>query len=914
MIIKNLVIHNIASIADAEIDFRNSALSDASIFLICGETGAGKTTILDSICLALYSQTPRMNSASREEISAKGDNKTTFYANDNAQLLRRGTGEGFVKLVFEGNDGKDYEATWAVQRDHKKPYKKLQKPRRALISLSDNSFNETHKREIEEKIAELTSLDYDQFCRTVMLAQGEFTKFLKSNRSEKSEILEKLTGTEIYSNIGRRIAAKFSKIKNDWENQQSAISQIKILTDEERSKLERQLKESEKFSARSGHFLADVDGAIRWWSDYETLKATISESRKRIDEIRSIVDSESFRQDNKTVADYGLTHAPRLWMTEIENVKIKETSQKTLQSQLILNIDKENIKIRNKEKEIEDVSTLIKSKHKEIDKCDIKSVNETLSELNRRKNLLIETEFKHKDLISKEKDLVDIEKEISENKTSKQELEEENKRLFLEKGKAELLKKAAVSAYESVINSTSKAATNLRSLLKEGEMCPVCGQKVVTVIDNSFFSEIVTPIKEKKLDAENFANEIEAKIIANNHILETTLEREKSLDAKLQEAKQLFKSEKEDFDNRLVELKIDFENDPEKLDCVVTHEKEIAEEKIQQYEKKQELYINLSGELNGLTEKETGLKNELTRIKDDLSKSMQTLAGVNASLKECQSRKEESKTKLDKYLRDNPEMSIKYLSSLMKITEKTIQKLETMIKETEDNFKKEKGGLSILEKEMLDKETAKPKLCKLNSVEILSLAKNELETKIRQVHIEQGTLKEQLTADSNNRKIFEEKMCRLKALLEEKEKWESLYKHLGDFDGNKFRAIAQSYILNYLLENANAYMRTFSNRYTLTCNPGSLAILVKDMLRPSDAQPASILSGGESFMASLSVALALSNLKGGGVGVDMLFIDEGFGTLSSDYLEKVMETLEKLHHIAARKVGLISQVAEMKAR
>ncbi|MDE6576809.1 MAG: exonuclease SbcC, partial [Muribaculaceae bacterium] len=107
---------------------------------------------------------------------------------------------------------------------------------------------------------------------------------------------------------------------------------------------------------------------------------------------------------------------------------------------------------------------------------------------------------------------------------------------------------------------------------------------------------------------------------------------------------------------------------------------------------------------------------------------------------------------------------------------------------------------------------------------------------------------------------------------------------------------------------------TFSDRYTLTCNPGSLAILVKDELHPSEPQPVSILSGGESFMASLSLALALSNLRGGGVGVDILFIDEGFGTLSPEYLGNVMETLEKLHHIGGRKVGLISHVPEMKER
>ncbi len=132
--------------------------------------------------------------------------------------------------------------------------------------------------------------------------------------------------------------------------------------------------------------------------------------------------------------------------------------------------------------------------------------------------------------------------------------------------------------------------------------------------------------------------------------------------------------------------------------------------------------------------------------------------------------------------------------------------------------------------------------------------------------------------------------------------------------GSKFRTIAQSFILSGLLDNANLYMRSFTDRYTLTCNPGTLAILVRDSYRPTAPQPASILSGGESFMASLALALALANLKGGGLGADIIFIDEGFGTLSPEYLGNVMDTLERLHQIGGRKVGLISHVPEMKER
>ena len=103
MIIKKVTIHNIASIADATIDFEAQPLDDATVFLITGETGAGKTTLLDAICLALFNKTPRMEMGMNSE-----ETETKVKANDTRQLLRRGADDGSVRLLFKGNDGVDY--------------------------------------------------------------------------------------------------------------------------------------------------------------------------------------------------------------------------------------------------------------------------------------------------------------------------------------------------------------------------------------------------------------------------------------------------------------------------------------------------------------------------------------------------------------------------------------------------------------------------------------------------------------------------------------------------------------------------------------------------------------------------------------------------------------------------------------
>ncbi|WP_300729442.1 AAA family ATPase [uncultured Bacteroides sp.] len=124
MKLKKLVIHNITSIEDAEIDFEKEPLQSESIFLICGETGSGKTSILDAVCLALYNDTPRMDQSSGEKYT---DPNSQFISSgegnqisDNRQLMRRNTVEAWVELSFVGSDEIPYLARWYVARTHKK--------------------------------------------------------------------------------------------------------------------------------------------------------------------------------------------------------------------------------------------------------------------------------------------------------------------------------------------------------------------------------------------------------------------------------------------------------------------------------------------------------------------------------------------------------------------------------------------------------------------------------------------------------------------------------------------------------------------------------------------------------------------------------------------------------------------------
>lgn len=117
-----------------------------------------------------------------------------------------------------------------------------------------------------------------------------------------------------------------------------------------------------------------------------------------------------------------------------------------------------------------------------------------------------------------------------------------------------------------------------------------------------------------------------------------------------------------------------------------------------------------------------------------------------------------------------------------------------------------------------------------------------------------------------------------------------------------------------LIRGANAYLRRLAPRYELDSQPGSLTITVRDLHQGGAERAATTLSGGETFLVSLSLALGLSSLAKGSMSVDTLFIDEGFGTLSADYLNTVIETLENLHQMGGKKVGIISHVDALRER
>lgn len=313
MILQKLEIHNIASIEDATIDFEAQPLADSEVFLITGKTGAGKSTLLDAICLALYASTPRLENTSMQ--GEMRDNEKDIKIKDPVQLMRRNTGEAFVRLTFIGSNGVHYEAQWSVARARNKVTGKIQNKKWALRNL-DTDFTYTKDKEIREEIALAIGLDFKQFCRTTLLAQGEFTRFLNSKDDEKAEILEKITGVDAYSRIGAKIFEQTVEKKKIWEDSQQKIEGIQILNDEEIAQKNNQLQQLDEQSQQLKTTLEKEQKKLRWLQQEQDFRQRKEQAKEDLAHVKAIAESDETQQQEQTIALWNHTIEARAKMNE----------------------------------------------------------------------------------------------------------------------------------------------------------------------------------------------------------------------------------------------------------------------------------------------------------------------------------------------------------------------------------------------------------------------------------------------------------------------------------------------------------------------------------------------------------------------------------------------------------------------
>ena len=326
MKLKKLTIENIASIEHAEINFNAAPLKDEHLFLISGETGAGKSTIIDCLCLALYGSTPRLESASKREGGYEDiNNHDIIRAYEPKQLLRRGTVSANVTLSFDDNNGVPYTATWHVRRAHKNPEKNILSPERTL--KTDEGVMpvvDLHKiTEINDHITQLIGLDMNEFFRTVVLAQGKFAEFLNSNENDKSTLLEKMTGTEVFTQIGQKIFEVCRDKENLRNNLQARLNEIVLLTDEQKAEIEVAINGLNQELATAQQLTEGAKKMTDWLNEKANNERNLSLKEKDLAKFQEKTREASFVEQQQLVSDWEATVEARRENRDLHQAQLR---------------------------------------------------------------------------------------------------------------------------------------------------------------------------------------------------------------------------------------------------------------------------------------------------------------------------------------------------------------------------------------------------------------------------------------------------------------------------------------------------------------------------------------------------------------------------------------------------------------
>jgi len=217
MRILRIQFENLNSLRSGDIDLEHGAIAEAGIFAITGPTGAGKSTLLDALTLALYGRAARYDKEPNPE-----------------NMMSRHTGSCRAEVLFEVPSGR-YQARWELRRARGKPEGKLQPAKRTVVEDGCGTVLAEKIEEADRLIEELTGLDYERFRRSVLLPQGEFTRFLKATPEDRGKLLESLTGTAIYSQLSELAYREATRREEELEARREALGRIVLLTGEERA-------------------------------------------------------------------------------------------------------------------------------------------------------------------------------------------------------------------------------------------------------------------------------------------------------------------------------------------------------------------------------------------------------------------------------------------------------------------------------------------------------------------------------------------------------------------------------------------------------------------------------------------------------------------------------------------------------
>ena len=348
MKLKELHIRNIASIERADIDFEkdlNDAITGdpASIFLISGDTGAGKSVILDSISMALYKKTPRIadvaNASKNDYTDAKGEQIRVASIEQYTRLGISDKDESYSEVVFEGNDGKTYHVRLTLgmklgSKDKEtgiRPIKHSKPTWEIRIDKGDWT-----KDSVEQTILDAIGLDFQQFGRMAMLAQGQFANFLTGDKKEREAILEQLTNTQHFTAYGEAINSLWKKAKANQDRIQTIYDTEKphTLSDEAVEQLTKEQQEGQKQLDIYDAKLKKFDEQLKLIEGILSKEKEQDQARQKVQELTIIISGDEYKNNKSLYSDWDATTNERHQLADLQRARSDEQTSKESLSQL----------------------------------------------------------------------------------------------------------------------------------------------------------------------------------------------------------------------------------------------------------------------------------------------------------------------------------------------------------------------------------------------------------------------------------------------------------------------------------------------------------------------------------------------------------------------------------------------------
>lgn len=882
-----------------EVTLNMQKLGKSGIYLITGDTGAGKTTIFDAISYALYGEASgnyRENTTLRSKY-ASADTPT------------------FVELEFEYNN-----EIYKINRnpEYPRPNKRgegfTKQSANAELVMPDGSVI-TKIKEVSAKVEEIIGINKNQFSQIAMIAQGDFRKLLNCETNERSKIFRKIFKTEPYHNIEIKLSSLFNELKRNREKEKSGIEQyINQLKCNENDTLSLELER-----AKSGDVL--IEDVIKLAGEIinkDTLEYT--KTQKNIESI-----NEEIEKINSNIKLYENQEATKKAYakasSKLEELKTKrnecEKAYKSAEAQrerlddLTRKINLINSKmpkydelkslensINERAQSFEKSNNSLKQKQQEITLLE-KEIDEKSKALEEVKgaDLLVQKLTVQKEEIKKKAEaLKELKTEIDRCKTEQKNLKN-----------AQSFAKSALDEYGALENEYNQIyiaffneqAGIIADELKDGEPCPVCGstshpnlarksENAPSQADVESAQNLVKKAQEKANKARDTASALKSKFdeIAANV---------KSA------AKKLFGTDDnvfDDYNSNINALKKEY-------DCILALLK-TANEKLN-------LYKKLDKEIPKIQEKQKSLSDEISTLNTQK-------ASDEAFISENTKRVTSIKSELDFESADLAKDKLKEYTNLSSDIKNAIEKSKNDFDDIKSKYDTQKGTKASLENAL--KEFKEIDLASLNEKYLkLNEYKKDVDETAKSLYSRIESNKLLVDDISEKRDIlkgYDDKYVWLKTLSETAN---------GDISGKEkitLETFVQMTYFDSIIRKANIRLLTMSDgQYelvrrsdaeTLKKNEG-LALDVIDHFNAS-TRSVSTLSGGESFMASLCLALGLSDeiqSSNGGIKLDTMFVDEGFGSLDGEALDRALSALTSLSQ-GNRLVGIISHVDALRDR